>query len=64
MFGRGKKKKGRGGAPKRFGELPSRIDLPEPEGDFRNLFAERGMMPKPKGANGDAERTAKEPKSE
>ena len=25
-----------------------RVDIPEPKGKFRNLFAERGMMPKPK----------------
>ena len=25
-----------------------RVDIPEPKGKLRNLFAERGMIPKPK----------------
>ena len=28
--------------------MGTRVDIPEPKGEFRNLFAERGMMPKPK----------------
>ena len=65
MFGRGgNKDKERGAGRVRFGDIPSRIDLPEPRGKFRNLFAERGMMPKPKGANGGAERNPDAPKSE
>ena len=66
MFGRGKKKNTgrRGGGLKNFNDIPSRIDLPEPKGEFRNLFAERGMMPKPKGVNGGAGQEANAPKSE
>ncbi len=41
-----------------------RDDIPEPRGKFRNLFAERGMMPKPKGANGGAGQKSDAPKSE
>ena len=28
--------------------MGTRVDIPEPKGRLRNLFAERGMMPKPK----------------
>ena len=38
-----------GGGIFSFGEIRRTIDtIPEPKGKFRNLFAERGMMPKPK----------------
>ena len=38
-----------GGGIFSFGEIRRTIDtIPEPKGEFRNLFAERGMMPKPK----------------
>ena len=41
------KTRGRKGFP--FGEIVGTIVvLPEPKGKLRNLFAERGMMPKPK----------------
>ncbi len=39
MFGRSKKKnKGRGVKRFRFDDLPLRVDLPEPKGEFRNMF--------------------------
>ena len=28
--------------------MGARVDIPEPKGKLKNLFAERGMMPKPK----------------
>lgn len=63
MFGRGRNKNG--GERDVFGNLrKSRDDIPEPKGKFRNLFAERGMMPKPKGANGGAGQETNAPKFE
>ena len=39
-----------------FGEIRRTIDtIPEPKGRLRNLFAERGMIPKPKGTSGGAQ---------
>ena len=44
-----KKEKREGRGIFSFGEIRRTIDvIPEPKGEFRNLFAERGMMPKPK----------------
>ena len=35
--------------------MGTRVDIPEPKGRLRNLFAERGMIPKPKGTSGGAQ---------
>ena len=55
FFSRGKKKKKeRGEGSVRFIDIPSRVDIPQPKGPFRNLFAERGMMPEKMKAKPDA----------
>ena len=42
----------------------SRVDLPEPKGKFRNLFAERGMIPESMKPNSDSRQKPAAPKSE
>ena len=65
IFKRGKKEdKGRKVKRVRFEYLPLRDDIPEPKGKFRNLFAERGMMPESMKANPDAQPKPNAPKSE
>ena len=61
----GNKNGGRGEGREFFINLKkSRDDIPEPQGKFRNLFAERGMMPKGKKTNGSSQSERRAPKSE
>ena len=54
-----------GGGIFSFGEIRRTIDtIPEPKGKLRNLFAERGMIPKPKGTSDCAQGAGRSAESE